>query len=119
MSTAEGKAPYSLEVNKALLKNYQANNDIINVDAVTNILALSLMRLPSSDYLAISYLVPRSAKITGSAAVRSLTKLADHLERAQFVEAWAEIAASGAAFGSVKGFEAAVKSFETSLKESL
>lgn len=108
-----------MEANKALLKNYQANSHLVNVTAVTNIMALSLMRLPASDYLAVSYLLPKPAKVTGSTAFKALTKLAELLERALFEEAWAEYAANRAIFDAVKGFEAGIKSFEKALKDAL
>jgi translation initiation factor 3 subunit K len=49
---------YDFETNKALLKNYQVNHNIANVDVVSNILILSIMRMPSSDFLSLNYLIP-------------------------------------------------------------
>ncbi len=94
---------YDFLANKALLKNYQVNNDILKVDFVCNVLILSLMRLPSTDFLAITYLIP--TKLITNSNVMLIQKCADFLERGKFHQFWEEyVTAPETLFSQANGF---------------
>lgn len=86
--TAQNK--YNFEANKALLKNYQIHARLIKPALITKILTLALMNLPSTDYLALSYMIP--VTVVSDASVTYLSSLSNLLERAQYVEFWAAFA---------------------------
>ena len=81
-----GTKPYLFEANKALMKIYQINANNTKADIVARIMALSLMNLPSSDLLAITYLIPRG--IASDTVIETLLKRSDLLERGQYNEFW-------------------------------
>ena len=81
---------YNFEANKVLMKNYQVHTKLVKVDMVTRILALALMQMPASDYLALSYMVPVS--IVNNANVQYLAVISNLLERGQYKEFWVEFA---------------------------
>lgn len=101
---------YDFAANKALLKNYQVNDDIMNVEVVSNILILSLMRLPTTDYLSLSYLIPPRA--LANTNIKSIQKCADLLERGKFFEFWEEyVNAPESLYTPVAGFVDAIRFF--------
>lgn len=83
---------YDFEANKALLRSYQVNAEHVKLDVVVNLMVLSLMRLPSTDFLALSYIVP--GKLPLQPKLKQVQKFADLLERAEFMKFWVEYAAS-------------------------
>ena len=83
---------YDFEANKALLRSYQINAEHVKLDVVVNIMVLSLMRLPSTDFLALSYIIP--GKVPLHPKLKQVQKFADLLERAEFSKFWEEYAAS-------------------------
>lgn len=94
---------YDFSANKALLKNYQVNSSIMKVDFVCQVLVLSLMRLPSTDFLALSYLIPSS--LTSNSNVMLIQKCADLLERGKFHQFWEEyVTAPQTLFSQANGF---------------
>lgn len=102
-----GTKPYSFDANKALMKIYQINANNARVDIVSKIMALSLMNLPSSDLLAITYLIPR--KIASDETIELILKRSDLLERGQYNEFWQSYP-DGEIFSS-PNFIKAIKSF--------
>jgi hypothetical protein len=99
---------YDFAANKALLKQYQAAGTAAsNLDAVTDVLLLSLMRLPSTDYLALSYLLP--GKITDCEKLTLIQKFAEFVEKAQYSNFWAEYAKSSPLVAHAVGFENALR----------
>jgi CSN8/PSMD8/EIF3K family len=82
---------YDFEANKALLRSYQINAEHVKLDAVVNVMVLSLMRLPSTDFLALSYIVP--GKLPLQPKLKQVQKFADLLERAEFLKFWEEYSA--------------------------
>jgi hypothetical protein len=79
---------YDFEANKALLRSYQVNAEQVKLDTVVNIMVLSLMRLPNTDFLALSYIIP--GKLSLQPKLKQVKKLADLLERAEFIKFWEE-----------------------------
>jgi len=102
-----GTKPYSFDANKALMKIYQINANNARADIVSKIMALSLMNLPSSDLLAITYLIPR--KIASDETIESILKRSDLLERGQYNEFWqsypqGEIFSSSSFISAIRNF---------------
>ena len=102
-----GNKPYSFDANKALMKIYQINSNNAKADIVAKIMALSLMNLPSSDLLAITYLIPR--KLASDTVIETMLKRSDLLERGQYIEFW-ESYPEGEIFSS-PNFIKAIKNF--------
>jgi len=104
---------YDFVANKALLKIYQyqaSGPDALKPDVTAEVLVLSLMRLPSTDFLALSYLLP--GKLAANAKIKQIQKCADYLERAKYQEFWAEYTSSAQPlFASAVGFEQAIRQF--------
>ncbi len=101
---------YDFLANKALLKNYQVNSDLVKVDFVSNILLLSLMRLPNTDFLALSYLIP--TKLLTNSNIVLIQKCADLLERGKFNQFWEEyVSAPQSLFAQAENFVHAIRLF--------
>jgi hypothetical protein len=79
---------YDFIANKALLKLYQCYPDLLSTEVVTKVLSLSMMRLPSTDYLVLSYLVSGKA-LTTDPALATLHAASDLLETGKFSSFWA------------------------------
>ena len=79
---------YDFEANKALLRSYQVNAEQVKLDIVVSTMVLSLMRLPSTDFLALSFIIP--GKLPLQLKLKQVQKFADLLERAEFVKFWEE-----------------------------
>ena len=101
---------YHFESNKILLKNYQINTIEPKPELIAQILLLSLMRLPTTDYLALSYIIPISS--VNHPFILHIAKVADLLERGQYREFWAEYSSAPVGlFTSATGFIGAIRSF--------
>lgn len=101
---------YDFESNKALLRSYQVNADQAKLDVVVQVMLLALMRLPSTDFLALSYIIP--GKFPQQDKLKQIQKFADLLERAEFVKFWEEYAASDKSVTDVAaGFVEAVRTY--------
>jgi len=109
VATQLASGTYDFAANKALMKNYQASSASSGskMDVLTDVLTLSLMRLPSTDYLALSYLLP--GKITDCPKLVLIQKYAEFLEKAQYKQFWAEYATSKESFSRAKGFESSIR----------
>ncbi|CAM9541156.1 unnamed protein product, partial [Choristocarpus tenellus] len=77
---------YEFEANKALLKLYGFFPDLCKDDMVSLILAKALMNVPSTDFIALMYLVPPPLHRCGP--VSSLKQCSEALETAKFVDFW-------------------------------
>lgn len=88
---ATGECEYYFEANKALLKIYQSSRSTADIQLVATVLLLAMVEAyPSTDVLALSYLLPeRFAKAESCAAVLECTRL---LDSCQFVEFWTSFA---------------------------
>lgn len=105
-----GKTSYHYEANQYLMKNYQIHTKMINVDLIEQILILSLMKLPNTDFLAISYLVPITASLQPN--IQHIMKCSMCLEKGKFKEFWIEFSQSpNGLFNAAVGFVGAIRSF--------
>lgn len=100
---------YDFAANKALLKNYQVNPSIAKADFVSKVLILSLMRLPSSDFLALTYIIP--TQLAGNANIAVIQKSADSLERGKFREFWEQFVPAQTLFTEAVGFVDSIRLF--------
>lgn len=100
---------YDFAANKALLKNYQVNTSTAKADFVAKLLILSLMRLPSSDFLALTYLIP--TQLNGNANIAVIRAAADSLERGKFREFWGQFVPAQALFTEAVGFVDSIRRF--------
>ena len=108
-SQSVGQTAYSFEVNKALLKYYQAFPDNVNIDLVGNSLILSLTQLPSTNYLALSYII--SPKFWNNPRLAIIKSIATLLEKAQFIEFWEKYKSNTEVFDPVRGFVTSIRRF--------
>jgi translation initiation factor 3 subunit K len=83
---AKGDAPYFMDANRSLLKLYQFFPQSANESKYALVLLLSLLQFPSTDLLALSYLVPDRIQTTESCA--TILKCANLLDACQFEEFW-------------------------------
>lgn len=101
---------YDFNANKALLKNYQVNTSIMKLDVICNVLVLSLMRLPSADFITLNYLLP--AKFVNHANIQAIQACASLLERGHFLGFWEHfVQESTNVFQSATGFVDFIRMF--------
>ena len=79
---------YDLEANLALLKLYQFNPNMLNIEYVCKVLLKSLASLPLSDYLLCKSLL--SLEILDNEKVKSIQTMAEMLAACSFKEFWAK-----------------------------
>ena len=77
---------YDLEANLALLKLYQFNPNLLNMEYVGKVLLKSLSNLPHSDFLLCKSLL--SQDILDDPTVKSIQEMANLLESCSFKEFW-------------------------------
>ena len=100
---------YDFAANKALLKNYQVNSTSVKADVVVKVLILSLMRLPSTDFLALSYMIP--TQLVSNSNIVVIQKCADCLERGHFRQFWEQYVPAQALFTDAVGFVDSIRLF--------
>ena len=100
---------YDFEGNKSLLKLYSCYPDSLNIDILLMALILSMMRLPYTDYLAMSCLVPR--KLKNDDKFKYLSSCVTLLEGGAFEEFWTKYNSNKPFFNSINNFENAIRSF--------
>lgn len=112
---------YDWAANKALMKAYSCMGTSISTsissdgssddNMVAILLALSMMRLPSTDFLQLSYLIPSG--FTSKPAIVALIKCADILESCKFSDFWNEIKGEDVApiVSQIKDFEDGIRNF--------
>lgn len=94
---------YDYHANKSLLQYYQVFPTAIKLDVVCNLLILSLMRLPSNDFLSLVYMLP--PKCIGHSRVLVVQECANCLEKGRYTDFWEEyISAPENLFTSANGF---------------
>eukprot|EP00339_Tiarina_fusa_P016141 CAMPEP_0117036812 /NCGR_PEP_ID=MMETSP0472-20121206/26042_1 /TAXON_ID=693140 ORGANISM="Tiarina fusus, Strain LIS" /NCGR_SAMPLE_ID=MMETSP0472 /ASSEMBLY_ACC=CAM_ASM_000603 /LENGTH=221 /DNA_ID=CAMNT_0004746655 /DNA_START=70 /DNA_END=735 /DNA_ORIENTATION=+ len=93
---ATGSCPYHMDANRCLLKLYQISPQSANADKVALVLLLALMEFPSTDLLALSYLVPERTQKCEPCA--TILQCGDLLKACKFVEFWET-------FASIQGDE--------------
>jgi translation initiation factor 3 subunit K len=82
----KGDAPYFMDANRTLLKLYQFFPQSASESKYALVLLLSLLQFPSTDLLALSYLVPDRIQKTESCA--TILKCGNLLDACQFEEFW-------------------------------
>jgi len=101
---------YDLDANLAVLKLYQFHPDSTNVAVVSKILLKALMKLPSTDYLTCSYLIPE--RVQEMELIASINSVASLLETCSFRQVWAALAPLRKdSLVGLPGFDAAVREF--------
>lgn len=107
-SQISSSAAYDFVANKALMKQYQLNPSMANIDIIGKILILALMHVDTSDFLALSYLV---GKADTNPKLKIIRKLSELLASAQFEEFWKDLKNPDAAHvAGVNGFAATMRS---------
>lgn len=92
------------------MKYYQLNYEPRKLEFVCNSLILALMKLPATDFLALSYLIPTS--IVNDAKISLIRKCANLLERGKYLEFWEEfVSAPDTLFSPAAGFVEAIRHF--------
>ncbi|KAG7355609.1 26S proteasome regulatory subunit [Nitzschia inconspicua] len=85
---ASGDGEYYFEANKALLKIYNSQKSLANTDKMATVLLLALVEsYPSTDLLALSYLLPE--RYAASEPCKSVLECSELLDSCRFVEFWA------------------------------
>mmetsp|Transcript_6094 Transcript_6094/g.9201 ORF Transcript_6094/g.9201 Transcript_6094/m.9201 type:complete len:223 (+) Transcript_6094:55-723(+) len=100
---------YDFIANKSLLKLYQCYPELQSIDKIAQVLVLSLMRLPSTDYLALSCLVP-GRLMASNQNLKAIQTCSDLLESGKFPEVWDHIRSCPDAF-NVKSFNDRIRAF--------
>ncbi len=94
---------YDFHANKSLLQYYQVNPAAIKLDVVSNLLILSLMRLPGNDFLSLVYMLP--PKCIGNSRIAVVQQCANYLETGRYTDFWEEyISAPENLFTTANGF---------------
>ncbi|OLY80874.1 Eukaryotic translation initiation factor 3 subunit K [Smittium mucronatum] len=104
-----------LAANLALLKLYQFNPDLINIDAVVSVLAKALTSLPGNDFILCLYLL--NEQIINDESVVKILELKDLLENARFELFW-EVLSNDATrdlVSGIRGFEDTIRSMIASV----
>ncbi|KAJ1728363.1 hypothetical protein GGI11_001342 [Coemansia sp. RSA 2049] len=103
---------HDLMANLALLKMYQFNPDLVNLDAIRCILVKALISQSQSDFNLCLYLL--SDDICKDASISKLLVLRDYLEGAQFDKFWKEIYGAedddeGSVVDDIAGFDSGLR----------
>jgi len=100
---------YDLEANLAVLKLYQFNPHLMNLDITIIILLKALTNLPHTDFvLAKCLLLPLQVK---EETVKEIIYLADILERCEFILFWERVEKNPANFCRITGFFDSIRKF--------
>ena len=83
---AEPSHPYNFETNRALTKLYQFFPHLADESCTALVLILALLEYPSTDFMALSYLVPDRVQEREPCA--TLKRCSDLLEQSQFGTFW-------------------------------
>eukprot|EP00934_Nitzschia_sp_Nitz4_P000278 Nitzschia sp. Nitz4//scaffold8_size234185//38303//38977//NITZ4_001235-RA/size234185-processed-gene-0.258-mRNA-1//1//CDS//3329559740//278//frame0 len=83
---ATGEAPYYMDANRHLMKHYQFLPQSRNDEKVAVVLLLALLEFPSTDVLALRYLIPDRVQSSGTCA--DIMRCQELLESCKFAEFW-------------------------------
>jgi len=97
------------DANRHLLKLYNCSPDARNKDLVAKILAKALTVSPETQFLQCTYLVPEA--LHEVEPVKSVLKLANLLETAQFKKFWQERSDAKQLYDALPGFDDAIRQF--------
>jgi hypothetical protein len=101
---------YDFLANKSLLKLYQCYPDQLKINIVTQILQLALMKLPSTDFMALTYLLP-SKLISTNSQLKIFMNFVCLLETGKFSEFWSEYSQNKALITNSVAFENLIREF--------
>ena len=106
---ATGSAPYFMDANRSLLKLYQFFPQSANESKIATILFLAMTEFPSTDFLAMSYLVPdRTQKADACAGIIKCAELLDSCKFEEFWAAFSELKGESIVAGSTAKLQAAI-----------
>lgn len=100
---------YDLEANLAVLKLYQFNPHLMNLDVTYLILLKALTNLPHTDFVLCKCLL-LPAQMNDD-TVRDIIYLADILEQCDFALFWSRVEANPDLFGKITGFYDSVRKY--------
>lgn len=100
---------YDFTLNKSLLKYYQISFTEEKISVVKSVLILSLMRLPSTDFLAMTYMIP--TQLTTDPSIMTIQECADLLERGKYREFWEKYVPAVEIFSEAAGFVDSIRLF--------
>lgn len=100
---------YDVECNLHILKSYQLNPTVLNLDIVVGILLKALTRLPETDYLLSTLLLTEN--VQQDSRVAAVLQLGSQLESARFTDCWETLAESDFPKDVVADFAAALRVF--------
>ena len=103
---------YDFDVLKCLLKLYGVYPEESKSELIATILCLSLMKLPSTDFLCLACLIP--AKSQKKEPLKTILQCADNLERCTFVEFW-----ENRNNESMKTFTNSLNGFDSSIRKHI
>ena len=83
---AAGNAPYYMDANRSLLKLYQFSPQTSSEQKISTIMLLALLEYPSSDLLALSYLIPE--KLSKTEPLASILHCSESLDSCKFDDFW-------------------------------
>lgn len=101
---------YDYYSHKILLKLYQCYPNLLDVDIITEIFILSLMKLPSNNYLALTYLIPVKILSTNN-KLKYLTLIANLLESGKFIQFWTEYRNNEGIITNSQAFENSIRQY--------
>lgn len=100
---------YDLEVNLAVLKSYQFDPTLLNLEITNLILLKALTNLPHTDFtLCKCLLLPAQME---DATISDIIELADILEKCDFELFWSKILSTPDLIVNVKGFFDSIRKF--------
>jgi len=100
---------YDLDASLALLKFYQFDPSKTNIEAVTKVLLMALMQLPSSDFQLCLYLIPEA--VQEEQVLQNLMELSNLLETCDFLKFWEAAKAQEKLLASIPEFLVSVQRF--------
>ncbi|RKP10309.1 armadillo-type protein [Thamnocephalis sphaerospora] len=100
-----------LQVNLALLKLYQFNDEAVKLDVIATVLAKALVMSPEPDFNLCLYLL--NGQIIADEKIACLIALQQLVEEARFVEFWAALEANEVSREAVSG----MPDFDTAMRK--
>lgn len=100
---------YDLEANLAVLKIYQFNPSLLDLDITYLILLKALTNLPHTDFVLCKCLLLPAQ--TGDDTVRDIIYLADILEQCDFALFWSRVEETPDLFNKVTGFFDSIRKY--------
>jgi len=100
---------YDLEANLAVLKLYQFNPHLLNLDVTYTILLKALTNFPHTDFVLCKCLLLPTQMADDN--VREIIYLADILEQCEFSVFWSKVESNPSLFRKITGFYDSIRKF--------